>query len=103
MKQIELYVPLCHNDGRAVSNHRFAGFENLIRCTFHAFSTYLTDGRWVDENGRVYADTCRVYRFIIEGTRGELTTIKGLAKHVKRYWKQESVLYTESDVESVFV
>lgn len=97
MKQIELYVPICDNDGRRIEATRWDWLREYLAQHFGGFSKYLVDGFYRGQQ-RDYAESCFVYRII-----GEIVDIEPIAEAVKKYWQQESVLYTISDVDAVFV
>lgn len=97
MKQIELYVPICDNDGRRIEIEHWTWLRDTLVRHFSGFSKYLVDGFYRGQQ-RDYAESCFVYRII-----GETVDIELIAEAVKKYWKQESVLYTVSDIDATSV
>jgi len=110
VKQIELYVPICDNDGRRIEIEHWTWLRDTLVRHFNGFSKYLVDGFYRGQQ-RDYAESCFIYRIVINDdcpdSRGEqdrlLNVVASVATWIKRYWKQESVLYTVSDVNATFV
>lgn len=104
MKQIELYVPLASSDDTSPLRGRWAWLEDCLLQYFDGFSMYTVEGKWREDSlSPVHIDVCRVYRIAAKDRESTYRAINEIAHTVKKYWEQESVLYTVSDVDAVFI
>ena len=90
MYAIELYVPTQDNDGKDIAVDRWRALEGTLDEHFGGFTRFMGKGCW-----RKHAETIIVYRILREEfTDCDRETVKLLAKFVKGYWRQETVLWT---------
>lgn len=101
MKQIELYVPSLDNDGIVIPERCWNWLHETLLWHFGGYTVYDAQGSW--KSGTVLDDKNCIYRILIEEHPSMELRIKQIAEAVKHYWKQESVLYTISDIDAVFV
>lgn len=102
MKQIELYVPICRNDGQRVEAKCWDWLRDTLALRFGGFSKYLVDGFYRGQQ-TAYAESCFVYRIVTADHPGLSDLLADLAHAVKKHWQQESVLYVVSDIDATFV
>lgn len=100
MRQIELYVPTADNQGKPIRGILWGLLHADLRRTFQDFTTYQAEGQWQD-GPTVYTDPIKVYRIVCKDD--QVPAIKSIARWVKTFWHQESVLYTIQDVQATFV
>ena len=93
MKQIELYVPLADNKGQDISRGYWDSLRFKLLDTFGGYTqTPECTGNWVKAGGAQYTDTVIIFRVVCPSDIAH--GIKRIAKFVKNYWRQETVLYT---------
>ena len=101
---LELYVPRFMNDGSRVPLEHREAFRAQIIERFGGFTKIdSAHGVWKNDAGLVVAEPVYIYRILTDKPGvGAVACIRTLAAYVRINWRQESVLWTCSDVVAEF-
>lgn len=99
MKEYDLFIPLCDNDGRPIESAKFQDLQARLLEQFDGLTYFPqpNQGFW-KFGGATYRDEIVIYRVISQdpaGSRGFLTSLKEL---LKEEFQQQEILIIERDV-----
>lgn len=101
-KEYELYVPLTHNDGRAVDPKKIERIGELLLEEFGGvtFFPQPNEGRW--RMGQVtFQDQIVIFRVLATKTRAARKFFRELKQELKKDLEQEEILIVEKDADTL--
>ncbi len=102
MKEYDLFVPLCYNDGTSIEPEKFQEIQRRLLKEFDGLTYFPqpNDGFW--KLGDVtYRDEIVIYRVVIAQTRSARRFLSEMKEELKRELDQEEILIIERDVKTL--
>ncbi|MEA3187342.1 MAG: hypothetical protein QOD99_1172 [Chthoniobacter sp.] len=99
MKEYDLYVPLCRNDGAPVSEEKLARLKKELVEQFGGLTNFpqANEGFW--KIGSItFRDKIVILRVLADDEKQSAEFFKKLKKEMQREWEQDDVLIVARDV-----
>lgn len=91
MFEVQLFIPVRDNEGRAFDRLAHEIFEKKARSLFGGITLVgQSQGSWENGAGRVFRDVCRVYVVAVNGL-GAASSAVSLAREAKTLFRQEAI------------
>jgi hypothetical protein len=102
MREYELYVPLCYNDGRAIEQEKLTGLKRRLVEEFGGLTHFpqQNEGLW-RVGSFTFRDRIIIFRVLAGEADKAQAFFRQLKEHLKRDWDQNDVLIVARDVSAV--
>ena len=102
MKEYDIFVPLCFNDGTPVPVEKFQALQEAMLDHFGGLTFFPqpNKGFW-RMAGVTYRDEIVIYRVIASVAEEARAFLEGLKQRLKFEFQQEEILIVERDVETL--
>ena len=102
MKEYDIFVPLCFNDGSPVEAEKFQDLQEALLNHFGGLTFFPqpNKGLW-RMAGVTYRDEIVIYRVIGSAAEKARSFLADLKERLKADFEQEEVLIVERDVETL--
>jgi hypothetical protein len=102
VKEYELYVPVCFNDGTPIAGSVIEDIGKELLGQFNGITIFPqpNEGRW-KMGDVVFHDQIVIFRVLTEDVRGARKFFRQLKVKLKRELKQEEILIVEKDANAI--
>lgn len=102
MKEYDLFIPLCYNDGSPIEPSKFERLQKRLLDHFEGrtFFPQANEGIW-KMAGVTYRDKIVIYRVITPKVRTARRFLSQLKEDLKKEFRQEEILIVEREVETL--
>ena len=102
MKEYDIFLPLCYNDGKPVEADKFQELQKQLLDRFDGLTFFpqVNQGFW--KLGNVtYRDEIVIYRVLASDSRRARRFLRNLKEKLKTELAQEEILIIERDVDAL--
>ena len=99
MKEYDLFIPLCDNDGRPIESAKFQDLQARLLEQFDGLTYFPqpNQGFWKFGN-MTYRDEIVIYRVLSQDPAASRDFLANLKEKLKSEFRQEEILIIERDV-----
>ena len=102
MKEYDLFVPLCYNDGTPIKSEKFQEIQSCLLEEFGGLTYFPQPNEGFWRLGNVtYRDEIVIYRVVTSQTRVARRFLTELKERLKRELNQEEILIIEREVKTL--
>lgn len=102
MREYELYIPLCYNDGTEIEPHKISELKNRLVQRFGGLTHFpqQNEGHW--KVGRfTYRDKIVIMRVLAAAEDDTAEFFAELKTHLEKEWSQDQLLIVRRAVELI--
>ena len=102
MKEYDLFIPLCYNDGSPVEPRKFQELQKRLLDHFDGLTFFpqVNEGFWKMASV-TYRDEIVIYRVLASRVRTARHFLSQLKEDLKKEFRQEEILIVEREVETL--
>ncbi len=102
MKECDIFVLLCYNDGSEVEAEKFSHLQETLRDHFGGLTFFPQSNKGVWRlAGVTYRDEIVIYRMIGDASNSSRSFLERLKEQLKTDFQQEEILVVQRDVETL--
>ena len=99
MKEYDLYIPLCFNDGRPIPKKNLTALKKSLVEQFGGLTNFPQSNEGLWKMGSItFRDKIIIYRVLSDNSRSASRFFKQLKRQMKIQWKQNDVLIVERKI-----
>jgi hypothetical protein len=99
VKEYDVFIPLCHNDGTPIDPILFQNLQSRLLEHFDGLTYFPQPNQGFWKFGDMtYRDQIVIYRVITEDAAGARRFLTTLKEHLKKEFQQEEILIIEREV-----
>lgn len=98
MKEVNIFVPTCYNNGEPIPRENLRCIENVVADLFDGYTLNPSlQGVWVNSQGILFRDSVTVVKIVVEDSPKLLVHISEVGELIHELCKQEEVFITIND------
>jgi hypothetical protein len=99
VKEYDVFIPLCYNDGKPIESFRFQNLQARLLEHFDGLTYFPqpNQGFW-KFGGMTYRDQIVIYRVITQDAENARRFLSALKQELKKDFQQEEILIIEREV-----